>query len=186
MNDYLFRIKRNIPFLIRGVFFQLFMFFRKNVHVGYRLRVDSGAKLIMHPKAYVTIKDYNFIGKGSFISVLPKGKLVLGKGVGVGNNNQIVCHHKIEIGDGTILGPNVMIFDHNHQFDFRTGVKHKSFDVGEIVIGKNCWLGAGCTILKDVHIADNVVIGAGSVVTKDIPSGTIVAGVPAKIIKLKA
>ena len=65
MNDYLFRIKRNIPFLIRGVFFQLFMFFRKNVHVGYRLRVDSGAKLIMHPKAYVTIKDYNFIGKGS-------------------------------------------------------------------------------------------------------------------------
>ena len=79
-----------------------------------------------------------------------------------------------------------MIFDHNHQFDFKTGVKHKSCDVGEIVIGKNCWLGAGCTILKDVHIADNVVIGAGSVVTKDITSGTIVAGVPAKIIKLKA
>ena len=57
------------------------------------------------------------------------------------------------------------------------------FDVGEITIGKNCWLGAGCTILKDVHIGNNVVVAAGSVVTKDVPNGSVVAGIPARKIK---
>ena len=126
-----------------------------------------------------------FIGRGSFISILPKGNLVFGNASGVGNNNQIVCHNKIIIGDNTIIGPNVMLFDHNHQYDFEKGVKHKSFDVGEIIIGNNCWLGAGCIILKDVHIGNNVIVAAGSVVTKDIPSGSVVAGVPAKIVKSK-
>lgn len=73
-----------------------------------------------------------------------------------------------------------MLFDHNHQYDFETGVKHKSFDVGEISIGKNCWSGAGCTILKDVHIGDNVEVAAGCVVTKNIPDGSVVSGIPAK------
>lgn len=78
-----------------------------------------------------------------------------------------------------------MLFDHNHQYDFETGVKHRVFDVGEITIGKNCWLGAGCIILKDVRIGNNVVVAAGSVVTKDVPDGSVVAGIPARIIKSK-
>lgn len=148
-----------------------------------RLRVATGVKIVMHPGCHCTMAGCNFIGMGTCISILPSGNLSLGKGVGIGNNNQIVSHHKIEIGENTIIGPNVMIFDHNHQFDSETGVKHKSFDIGEIVIGKNCWLGATCVILKNVHIGNNVIVAAGSVVTKDVPDGVIVGGIPAKIIK---
>ena len=123
------------------------------------------------------------IGKDVTISVASSAKLVVGKDVGVGNRCQIVCHNYTEIGDGTVLAPNVMLFDHNHVFDSSLGVHQRDFSNGEIIIGKHCWIGAGCIVLKDVHIGDNSVVGAGSVVTKDIPSGCIAVGVPAKVIK---
>lgn len=185
MLDLLFKIKRNIPFVFRGGIIKFKMFFYRNVLINGRVRIESGVKLVIHPEAHLKIQGNIFIGCGSFISILPKGNLIFGSATGVGNNNQIVCHNKIIIGDNTIIGPNVMLFDHNHLYDFEKGVKHKSFDVGEIIIGNNCWLGAGSIILKDVHIGNNVVVAAGSVVTKDIPSGSVVAGVPAKIVKSK-
>lgn len=55
----------------------------------------------------------------------------------------------------------------------------------EIVIGDNCYISTGVTILGPVCIGSNVTIGAGAVVTKDVPDNAIVGGVPAKIIKMK-
>jgi len=52
-----------------------------------------------------------------------------------------------------------------------------------IKIGNHVWVGKGCAILKGVTIGDGAIVGAHSVVTKDIPPRTLVAGVPAKIIK---
>jgi len=62
-------------------------------------------------------------------------------------------------------------------------LKDQPLKGGKVIIGKNVWIGANVTILKDVNIGDNSIIGAGAVVTKDIPSNVIVGGVPAKIIK---
>ena len=53
---------------------------------------------------------------------------------------------------------------------------------GKIVLGDNVFIGANCSILYDVTIGDNVIIGAGSVVNKNIPSGSVAAGVPCKVI----
>ncbi|MDE7192107.1 MAG: sugar O-acetyltransferase, partial [Clostridia bacterium] len=52
-----------------------------------------------------------------------------------------------------------------------------------VKIGNNVWIGAHATILSGVTIGDNAIIAAGAVVTKDVPQNTVVAGVPAKIIK---
>ena len=54
--------------------------------------------------------------------------------------------------------------------------------MGRIKIGNNCFLGAESVVLGGVTIGDNVIIGTRSVVTKDIPSGYVVAGVPARVI----
>lgn len=56
---------------------------------------------------------------------------------------------------------------------------------GEIVVGKNCYFGAGCTIVGPVTIGDNVIVGAGAVVTKDVQSNSVVGGVPARVISTK-
>lgn len=62
--------------------------------------------------------------------------------------------------------------------------EHPDIDVfGPIVVGNNVFIGIGALIMPNVTIGDNVVIAAGAVVTRDIPANTVVAGVPARIIK---
>jgi acetyltransferase-like isoleucine patch superfamily enzyme len=56
-------------------------------------------------------------------------------------------------------------------------------DLKRIVLKRNCWIGANAVILPGVTVGVNSVVAAGSVVTKDVPSDTVVAGVPARVIK---
>ena len=81
----------------------------------------------------------------------------------------------ITIGDGTIFGENVRIYDHNHRFaDPSQPIKDQGYTEAPVTIGKHCWIGSNVTILKGVTIGDNVVIGAGCVVAQDVPSDVIV------------
>lgn len=84
----------------------------------------------------------------------------------------------ITIDDGTMIAANVQLISNNHDLYERQIITCKP-----VHIGKNAWIGAGATILPGITIGDNAVVGAASVVTKDVPSNTIVAGNPAKIIK---
>lgn len=52
-----------------------------------------------------------------------------------------------------------------------------------VTLGKNSWIGSSATILPGVTVGDNAVVAAGAVVTKDVPENTVVAGVPAKVVK---
>lgn len=85
----------------------------------------------------------------------------------------------IDIGDHTQVAPNVVIVSSNHDlYDSRISIQKK------VVIGKYCWLGAGCKIMPGVTLGDFTIVGAGAVVTKSFPDGhCILGGVPAKKIK---
>lgn len=81
-----------------------------------------------------------------------------------------------------LIGPNVSIYTACHPLD--PVERNKWVEWAEpVTIGDNVWIGGSVTILPGVTIGDNVVIGAGSVVTRDIPSHTVVAGNPARVIK---
>lgn len=79
----------------------------------------------------------------------------------------------IHIGDGTYIAFNCTILTHDM-------CRNKSTDV---IIGRNCFIGAGALIMPGVSLGDSVVVGAGSVVTRSFPGGVVIAGNPAKIIK---
>ncbi len=86
----------------------------------------------------------------------------------------------IIIGDGTLIGHKVVIATLNHDLNpDKRNILHPS----PVITGKNVWIGSNATILPGVTIGDGAVVAAGAVVTKDIPSNTVVAGVPAKIIR---
>jgi len=89
---------------------------------------------------------------------------------------------EISIGDNTLIGPGTKIVTAKHSLDAE---KRKDWAVScaPIKIEESVWIGAGAVILPGVTIGARSVIGAGSVVTKDVPSDTIVAGNPARIIK---
>ncbi len=86
----------------------------------------------------------------------------------------------ITIGDGTLIGHNVVLATLNHEI---APAKRQGMIPKPIKIGKNVWIGSNATILAGVTIGDNAIVGAGAVVTKNIPENKIVAGIPAKIIK---
>ena len=100
------------------------------------------------------------------------GKIVFGDQVGIGRNNVIVCMEEISIGDGTILAPNVLIYDHDHLFDSEVGVHIREYNYAPVVIGKNCWIGANTVILKGTVLGDNCLVAAGSVIKGTYPSGS--------------
>lgn len=86
----------------------------------------------------------------------------------------------ITIEDGVLIAPKVSLLSEGHPV-FPN--ERQALVPGHIHIGKNAWIGAGVTILPGVTIGENAVVAAGAVVSKDVPTNTIVGGVPAKIIK---
>lgn len=109
-----------------------------------------------------------------------------GKNITIGKDVFInsCCHFQdqggIMIGDGTMIGHNVVLATINHALEPK---KKRRNCYAPITIGKYVWIGSNATILPGVKIGGWAVIAAGAVVTKDVPSMTVVGGVPAKIIK---
>lgn len=86
----------------------------------------------------------------------------------------------ITIGEGSLLGHNVVLATLNHEMD---PAHRKDMHPAPIVIGKHVWIGANATVCPGVTIGDGAVVAAGAVVVNDVPANTVVGGVPARIIK---
>ncbi len=111
------------------------------------------------------------------------GKVNIGKDVeasfAVSGGCYVQGWNGVEIGKGTIFAPGVKIISANHVLEDY----ERSEDSPAIRIGKDCWVGANAVILPGVELGDRVVVGAGAVVTKSFAAGSVVAGVPATVIK---
>lgn len=109
-----------------------------------------------------------------------------GKNIHVGKNVFINMGCKFQdqggifIGDGALIGHNVVLATLNHA---ESPADRASMIPAPIHIGKNVWIGANATVLPGVTIGDGAIVGAGAVVTRDVPENTIVCGVPAKVLR---
>lgn len=112
-------------------------------------------------------------------------RLDLGQNVSAVNTLFNVSSGQIEVGDNTIFGHNCMILTGRHEFEDgrrrRDGpdVPSSGFDIR---IGRDCWIASGAVVLGGVTIGDSVIVAAGAVVAHDVPSGSMVGGVPARIL----
>lgn len=110
------------------------------------------------------------------LTILMDGHIYIGKNVFFNHDCSITsCGSVVKIGDGTIFGENVKIYDHNHCYeDINIPIKDQGYTTAPVSIGNHCWICSNVVILKGVTIGNNVVIGAGCVIYKDIPSSSIV------------
>lgn len=104
----------------------------------------------------------------------------IGKNVFINHACSFLDLGGITIEDDVLIGPKVNLITENHPLD---PADRGALICNPIVIKRNAWIGAAATILPGVTIGENAVIAAGAVVSKDVPDNTIVAGVPAKVIK---
>lgn len=136
------------------------------------LNIKENGKLIV---------DSAIIANGSRISIDKDATLIIGKNTFINENTRIMASSKIEIGKNCNVSWDVNIIDSDRHDIFINNQKQTKTE--PITIGNNVWIGSRTSILKGVRIGDGAIIGAGSIVVKDVPSNTMVAGVPAKIIK---
>jgi acetyltransferase-like isoleucine patch superfamily enzyme len=115
---------------------------------------------------------------GSSVIVEPGAQLRLGSGF-INNGTKISCFTGVSIGEGTHIGPDVVVMDSDsHAIAPSTGPV-----AAPITIGDHVWIGARAVVLKGVTIGDGAVVAAASVVTKDVAPGTLVAGSPARYVR---
>jgi len=113
-----------------------------------------------------------YINIGKFTSI--------GKNVFINHDCSFLDIGGISIEDDVLIGPKVSLITESHPL---SPAERKALTVKPIVIKRNAWIGAGATILPGVTVGENAVVAAGAVVNKDVPANTVVAGVPAKVVR---
>jgi acetyltransferase-like isoleucine patch superfamily enzyme len=118
------------------------------------------------------------------VIIYSPAKLVLGRNVGISPHTQLNAAGGIEIGDDTLIGPGCMIWSVNHRFeDLDAAIRCQGYEPAKITIERDCWIAAGSVVLPGVRIGAGSVVAAGSVVTHSCEPGSIVAGVPAQLVR---
>ena len=111
--------------------------------------------------------------KSFSLVIFGDGKVDIARNVFFNNYCSVSAMNLISIGEGTIFGENVKIYDHNHIYsDLETPIKDQGYTSAPIHIGRHCWIGSNVIILKGVTIGDNCIIGAGCIVYKDVAINT--------------
>lgn len=159
----------NLVHVWRNVFWKLKN--PKRLTIPIRTRLWKNADIYCKTGS-IQFGRYSSARENVHLSALCGGKLILGENTRINRNCIFVARKEIRIGDNVSFGPNVCIYDHDHCFDFNG--KKEGFTLGEVVIENDCWIGAGCIILKNTHIGKGCVIGAGCVVKGDIPAHSLV------------
>ncbi|HXR31138.1 MAG TPA: acyltransferase [Solirubrobacterales bacterium] len=148
-----------------------------------------------------------FFGRGLELQVARGARIELGRFVWLGDGTKVRCHEgRVEIGAKTVIGQECtisaykrvrigqqcVIADRAMFIDFDHGVveverpiRVQGIYTRDVEVGSNVWIGYGACILRGVRVGDNSIVGTNSVVTKDVPANAVVAGIPARIIRMR-
>ncbi len=157
-----------------------------------KIRIDWRSIKIINPSCIVFGANFS-AGQGLWLHAIDTdSKIVLGDNINISDWTHIAALDSVVIESGCLIGSRVLITDHSHgsTSDLRTDFKlppnqRPLLSKGPIRIGRNVWIGDGVVVLPNVNIGEGSVIAANSVVNKNIPPFSVVAGSPAKVIKME-
>lgn len=162
--------------------------FAGNVRLGHGAYLDQGVYLHACPNG-IEIGAGSLVMHGSVLHVynyrqMPHSGIRIGRQTLIGEYNVIRGQGGVVLGDRVYTSPMVQIIAVNHVFDDPARpFTEQGITAEGIVIEDDVWIGSGSVILDGVHIGKGSVVAAGAVVTKDVPAHSVVAGVPARVIK---
>jgi acetyltransferase-like isoleucine patch superfamily enzyme len=170
---------------------------RRMFHFVPHLRKCGSDSFILRPRLingpeYIELGDRTMINKHSWLSAISEyagerfhPRLMFGNDVYVGRYACIVATQDIVIEDGCVLSEHVYVADNGHGLSPRAGLimQQKLVHKGAVRLGPHCFIGYRACILPGVQLGEHCVVGANSVVTESFPPYSMVAGIPARLIK---
>lgn len=172
-----------------GFFSPYSTFPKKEFSLGKHVFVDDRVTIFRKKDGGpIVLKDKVVILRDSILETEQGGGIEVGEGTWIHQKcNLVSAIAPIIIGTGVMLAARCSLYPHNHSIKKGTPIAAQPANSkGPILIGDDAWLGTGVIVLSGVNIGKGAVIGAGAVVTDSIPENAVAAGVPAKVIKMRA
>lgn len=150
-------------------------------HRGKHSIIHRSARMDTPPYRKFSLGDYSVIESFACINNAV-GDVMIGDHTRIGLHNTIIG--PVEIGSHVNLAQGITVTALNHNFDdTEKRIDEQGVSTKPVTIEDDVWVGANAVILPGVTIGNHCVVAAGAVVTKDVPPHSLVAGVPAKVIK---
>lgn len=150
-------------------------------HRGKRSVIHRSARMDTPPYRIFSLGNYSVIESFACINNAV-GDVIIGDHTRIGLHNTIIG--PVEIGNHVNLAQGITVTALNHNFsDTSKRIDEQGVSTNPVTIEDDVWVGANAVILPGVTIGEHCVVAAGAVVTKDVPPHSLVAGVPAKVIK---
>ena len=150
-------------------------------HRGRHSKIYRSVRMDTPPYRTFSLGDHSVVESFSCINNAV-GDVVIGDHTRIGLHNTIIG--PVTIGQHVNLAQGIVVTALNHNYSIPDQrIDQQGVTTAAITIGNDCWIGANAVILPGVTIGEHSVVAAGAVVTKDVPSHSLVAGVPARIIK---
>ncbi|HEX2393569.1 MAG TPA: acyltransferase [Solirubrobacterales bacterium] len=149
------------------------------VFFGRRLEVQIGRR------GEIRFGRFVWIGDGSKLRC-HEGEVEIGRKTVIGQECTISAYQRVRIGEQCVIADRAMFIDFDHGVvEVERPIRLQGIYKRDVEVGSNVWIGYGACILRGVRVGDNSVIGTNTVVTKDVPANAVVAGVPARIVRMR-
>ena len=158
---------------------------------GWRWRTDGpvffGRRLELQiaRRAEIRFGRFVWIGDGSKIRC-HEGAVEIGAKTVMGQECTISAYRRVRIGEQCVIADRAMFIDFDHGVvEVERPIRLQGIYMRDVEVGSNVWIGYGACILRGVRVGDNSIIGTNAVVTKDVPANAVVAGTPARVVRMR-
>jgi len=158
---------------------------------GRRLELDGLAfigprvTLQIGRRARLELGRWSWVGHGTKIRA-HEGVVSIGAKTVLGQECTISAFQRVSIGRECVIADRVMLIDFDHAVvDVERPIREQGIYKRDVRVGHNVWIGYGACILRGVTVGDNAIVGARAVVTRNVPDNAVVAGAPARIVRMR-
>jgi acetyltransferase-like isoleucine patch superfamily enzyme len=160
-------------------------------HAGWRWDTDGllflgrGLELQVARGARIEFGRFVWIGDGTKIRC-HEGRVEIGAKTVMGQECTISAYQRVRIGEQCVIADRAMFIDFDHGVvEVERPIRSQGIYKRDVEVGSNVWIGYGACVLRGVRVGDNSIVGTNSVVTRDVPANAVVAGIPARIIRMR-
>jgi acetyltransferase-like isoleucine patch superfamily enzyme len=115
-----------------------------------------------------------------------EGQVEIGAKTVIGQECTISAYQRVRIGEQCVIADRTMFIDFDHGVvEVERPIRLQGIYKRDVEVGSNVWIGYGACVLRGVSVGDNAIVGTNSVVTKDVPANAVVAGIPARVIRMR-